>query len=166
MSLPCLPCRAAATAAVWTVETKALKARSPRGQRSPPSVAVRGGGARSMSTTDLVAFGCGRLRPRGGDRRCGTARPLKAAEMRLKTSGSAAGGSGAGGKGCPLGWGAEEAESCSVESALGGMASGWALSGAGLKLLPAVGGGENRSAPPPPGCADPILEALPWSVGG
>ena len=49
---------------------------------------------------DLVAFGCGRLRPRGGDRRCGIARLLKAAEMRPKTSGSDAGGADADGGGC------------------------------------------------------------------
>ena len=92
---------------------------------------------------DLVAFGCGRLRPRGGDRHHGTAQLLRAAEMRLKTSGSATGGSAASGKGCSVGRGAGEAgESRGVESALGGLASGWALSDAGLELFPAVGGGE------------------------
>ena len=108
------------------------------------SVAVWGGGAWSMSTMDLEAFGCGRLRPRGGDRHHGTARQLKATEMWLKTSGSAAGASAAGGKGCPVGWGVGEAESRGVDNALGGLASGWALSGARLKLFPVVGGGGER----------------------
>ena len=56
-----------------------------------------------MSAMDLVAFGCGHLRPRGGDRRRGTARLLRAAEMRPKTSGSDAGGSAAGGGGYSAG---------------------------------------------------------------
>ena len=43
------------------------------------SAAVRGGRARSMSATDLVAFGWGHLRPLGVDRRRGTARLLRAA---------------------------------------------------------------------------------------
>ena len=50
-----------------------------------------GGGGGSMSAMTLAAFGCGRLRHRGGDRRRGTPRLPRAAEMRLKTSGSAAG---------------------------------------------------------------------------
>ena len=53
-----------------------------------------------MSAMDPVASGCGRLRPRGGDRRRGTVRLLRAAEMRLKTLGSDAGGSAAGRGGC------------------------------------------------------------------
>ena len=82
-----------------------LRVRSPRGQGSPPShrrlqSGGGGGGMRSMSAVDLVAFGCGRLRPRGGDRRRGTARLLRATEMRLKTSGSDAGGSATGRGGC------------------------------------------------------------------
>ena len=65
---------------------------------------------------DLVAFGWGCLRPRGGDRRRGTARLLRAAEMRLKISGSDAGGSaaGGGGRGVALvgtgGWGSPAAQ--------------------------------------------------------
>ena len=99
---------------------------------------------------DLVAFGCGRLRPRGGDQRRGTVRLLKAAEMRLKTSGSAAGGSAAGGRNCSAGHGAREAgESRGAGSALSGLVTGWALLGAGLMLSSVKGGGENRSAPPP-----------------
>ena len=49
-----------------------------------------------MSAIDLVAFGWGRLRLRGGDRRRGTAWLMRAAKMQLKTSGSHAGGSAAG----------------------------------------------------------------------
>ena len=128
------------------------------------SVGVREGGARCMSAMELVAFGCGRLRPRGGDRHCGKAWLLKAAEMWLKKLGSAAGGLAARGKGCSVGRGAGEAKSRGVGSALGGLSSGWALSGAGLEVFPAVGGGQNGSASPPPGYADPTLEALPWSV--
>ena len=116
------------------------------------SVAVQGGGgACSMSAMDLEAFSRGRLRPRGGDRRRGTVRLLRAAKMRRKTSGSAAGGSAGGGKGCSVGWGAGGAgESRGVGSALGGLASGWALSGAGLELSPAVGGGRTGQHPPLP----------------
>ena len=68
--------------------------------------AERGGGgcAQSMSAMDLVAFGWGRLRPWGGDRRHGTARLLRAAEMRLETLRSDAGGSAASG-GRLLFWG-------------------------------------------------------------
>ena len=50
-----------------------------------------------MSTTELVAFGWGRLRPLGGDRCRGMVRLLWAAEMRPKKSGSDAGGGGGGG---------------------------------------------------------------------
>ena len=57
-------------------------------------VAVRGGGG---SCAEHVCHG---PRGRGGDRRHGMARLLRAAEMLLKTSGSAAGGSVAGGRGC------------------------------------------------------------------
>ena len=61
----------------------------------PPaaSAAAQGGRGRkqSISATDLVAFGCGRLQPLGGDRRRGSARLLKAAEMRLRISGTDAG---------------------------------------------------------------------------
>ena len=60
-----------------------------------------------MSAIDLVAFGWGRLRPLGRDRRRGAARLLRAAEMRLKTSGSGAGSlaAGGGGGGCSSGEG-------------------------------------------------------------
>ena len=64
---------------------------SATGSEEPPlaaSAAARGGRAQSMSATDLVAFGWGRLRPLGGDRRRGTVRLLRAAKMRPKTSGS------------------------------------------------------------------------------
>ena len=47
--------------------------------------AARGGRTRSMSATDLVAFGCGHLRPLGGDSRRAEAHLLKAVEMRAKT---------------------------------------------------------------------------------
>ena len=109
---------------------------------------------------DLVAFGCGRLRPR--DRRRGTARLLGAAEMWLKTLGSAAGGSAAGGKGCSMGRGAGEAgESHGIEGALGGLAIGRALSGAGLELSPALGGGGGRTGQHPPLPAVLILHSQP-----
>ena len=94
--------RAAAAVTVWTGAAKALRAHPPLGQRSPPlaaSAAARGGRARSMSATDPVAFGWGRLRPLGGNRRRATARQLKAAEMQPKTSGSDASGAAAGGGG-------------------------------------------------------------------
>ena len=74
------------------------------GASAAPSAACGGGGgARSMSTTVLVVLGWGCRRSRGGDRLRGGARLLRAAEMRLKTSGSGAGslcrggGGGAGG---------------------------------------------------------------------
>ena len=76
---------------------KARGARLPRGQSPPPLASpVAGGGMSSMA---LVAFGCGRLHPWGGECRRSTARLLRAAEMRPKTSGSKAGGSVAGGGG-------------------------------------------------------------------
>ena len=61
-SLPCRPCRAAAVAAVWTGMAKAREARPPLGQRSSPpwrQPQREGGGGRtrSMSATNLVAFG-------------------------------------------------------------------------------------------------------------
>ena len=99
-SLPCLPCPVAAAAAVWNGVAKALRARPPLSQRSSPpaaSAAAQGGRARSMSATDLVAFGWGRLRPQCGDRRRGAARLWRAAEMRRKALGSDAGGGGGGG---------------------------------------------------------------------
>ena len=121
---------------------------------------------------DLVAFGCGRLRPPGGDQRRSTVRLLRAAEMRLKTLGSDAeaqppaggggggllyrGGRGGGGRGSPA---------CGAGSALGKSAAVWALAGAGPELSPEVGRGGNGSASTPPGCAGPILTALPWSAG-
>ena len=115
---------------------------------------------------DLVAFGCGRLRPQGGDRRRGTARLLRVAEMRLKASGSAAGGSAAGGRGCCAGHRAGEAgESRGAGSALSGLVIGWALLGAGLMLSSVKGGGENGLAPPPLGCADPTIAVLRHAGG-
>ena len=65
------------------------------------------GAAGNMPVADLVSVGGGRLRPWGGDRRRGILRLLKAAEMRQKTLGSAAGG---GGRHTELGVG-EEGES-------------------------------------------------------
>ena len=56
-------------------------------------------------------------------------------------------------------------EPCGAGGALGGQVSGWALAGAGPELPPAVVGGENGSATPPPGCARPTLTTLPWSAG-
>ena len=72
---------------------------------APPAACGGGGGggrARSMSATVLVALGWGRRRARGGDRRRGDARLLRAAEMRLKTCGSDAGGRSAGGGSCRI----------------------------------------------------------------
>ena len=56
---------------------------SATGSEEPPlaaSAAAQRGHALSMSATDLVAFGWGRLRPLGGDGRRGTARLLRAAK--------------------------------------------------------------------------------------
>ena len=61
---------------------KGAEGASATGSEEPPlaaSAAARGGRARSMSATDLVAFGWGRLCPLGEDRRRGTARLLRAA---------------------------------------------------------------------------------------
>ena len=125
-SLPCLPCRAAAATAVWTRVAEALRARPPLGHRSPPhaaSAAARGERVRSMSANDLVTFGWGRLRPLGGDRRRGTARLLRAAEIRQKTSGSdagslaAGGGGGGGGGGCSSAGGGGGRESPAARAA-------------------------------------------------
>ena len=55
-----------------------------------------GGGGGGMSSMDLVAFSCGRLCPRGGDRLRRMARLLRAAETRPKISRSEAGGQAAG----------------------------------------------------------------------
>ena len=101
--------------------TKALKACSPRGQRGPPPRPRLRCGGGGVSAVDLVAFGCGRLRPRGGDRRRSTARLLRAAEMRPKTSGSAPEGSGAGSKGCSTRRGAREAEEPSEAEEVGAL---------------------------------------------
>ena len=66
---------------------------------SAASSAARGGGgrARSMSATVMVALGWGRRRARGGERRRGGALLFRAAEMRLKISGSDGRGRSAGG---------------------------------------------------------------------
>ena len=96
---------------------------------------------------DLVTFGCGRLRPRGGDRRCSTAWLLRAAEMRRKTSGSDACG---GARSADPGGGGGGEEPFGIGSALGGLATGWVLSGASMELSLAVGAGENGSEPPLP----------------
>ena len=167
-SLLCLPYRATVAAAVWTEVAKARGARSPRGQSPPPpplasTVAEWGGGGRSMSAMDVVAFGCGRLGPGDGDRRRGTARLHRAAEMRPKTSGSDAGGSavGRGGGGGLLCWeGALWCRWCPQRASLW-MGAWWRRPGV------ASGGcwGENGSTIPPPGCAGPTLTALPWSAG-
>ena len=98
---------------------------------------------------DLVAFGCGRLRPRAGDRRPGTARLLGAAEMQLKTLGSAAAGSTAVGRGCSAGQGAGEAvpqrRQCPKQAGdrVGAL---WRWPPV---VFGGVWGGENGSAPPP-----------------
>ena len=56
-------------------------------------------------------------------------------------------------------------ESRGTGSALGGLVTGWVLSGAGLVVCSVEGGGGERvSTPPLPSCADPTLAALPWSV--
>ena len=95
-SLPCLPCHTTAVAAVW-IEGEGAGGVFATGSEAPPlasPAAVRwgeGGGGRSMSAMDLVAFGCGHLRPRGGYRCRGIAQLLRAT-LRPKTSGSDAGG--------------------------------------------------------------------------
>ena len=66
-----------------------------------PAACGGGGGERSMPATDLVAFGGSRRRTRGGDRRRGNPRLLRASEMRLKTS---RGDWGGGGSLCRGGW--------------------------------------------------------------
>ena len=105
-SLPCLPYRAAAAAAVWTGVAGAEGASQEELPPPAASAAARGGRARSMSATNPVAFSWGRLRPLGGDRRRGPARLWRAAEMRLKTSGSDTGGLAAGEEGGGGGGGA------------------------------------------------------------
>ena len=67
------------------------------------SAAARGGRARSMSATDLVAFGWGCIHPLGGDRRCGMARLRRAAKMWPKTSGSGGAGEPCGAGSAPVG---------------------------------------------------------------
>ena len=110
-----------------------------------------------MSAIDLVAFDWGRLRPLGGDRCRSAARLLRAAEMRLKTLGSDGGGGGVallgrGGKGDSRGTGGAPV----------GPEETSAPAGTGPELSsPAVGGGENGSAFPPPGCAGPSLTEPP-----
>ena len=68
-----------------------------------------GGGGRSMSAMDLSAFGCGRLRPRGGDCRHGYSGPPRCGEkhrgatpdVRPPAVGVALWGEGSGGRGSP-----------------------------------------------------------------
>ena len=143
------------------------------GLEEPPLAlpdAERGWGARSMSAMDLVAFGCGRLRPQGGDRRRGTARRLRAAEMRLKTSGSDAGGLAAdkGGGGVALqgeGGGAGGRRSPTAQEVpLAGRHQDGRLLAPARSCLRLLEGGEKKSASPPSGCAA-TLTALPWSSG-
>ena len=109
-----------------------------------------------MSAIDLVAFGCGRLRPRGGDRRRGTARLLRAAEMWLKTSGSDAGGLAAGEGDCSAGEGEGGAEEpCGAGSGLGGLGLGWRVrvprpqGRGGVRAQHLGGGGHWRDAGEP-----------------
>ena len=61
-------------------------------------------------------------------------------------------------------WGAGEPRGAG--SALGGSASRWALAGAGPELSPAVGGGEDRSASPPPVVWVPHSQPFPGQPGG
>ena len=105
-----------------------------------------------MSATDLVAFGSGRLRPLGGDRRRGNVRLLRAAEMRLKTSRSDAGAARRGAGSAPV-------ASAGTVAHVG--------IGPGLPSPPAVGGGEERvSFPPRPVAVVPHLLSPPGRPGG
>ena len=109
---------------------------------------------------DLLAFGCGRLRPQGGYHRRGTARLLRAAEMRPKTSGSEAGGSvagGGGGGGCCVGGGSLWRRWCSWRASLWmgarrrltGVASGGCSGGERVGCPPLPVGLVPRSLPSP-----------------
>ena len=90
-----------------------------------------------MSATDLVAFDLGRLRPLGGEGRRSAARLLRAAKMRLKTSGSGGGGGCSSGEG-----GGGLGESCGARGAPVGPEQTSAPAGTGPELWsPAVGGG-------------------------
>ena len=131
-SLPCWPCRAAAVAVVGTRMEKALRARPPLGQRIWWG---RGGRARSMSATDLVAFSYGRRRPHGGGgsspRQCAATQSCRDAaeivrERRWRV----------------LGAGGTPVDPVDAEAPAG--------TGPGLPCLPAVGGGEKGSTSPPP----------------
>ena len=107
-SLPCWPCVAAAAATVWTRMAAAPRAHPPLGKRRwPPRLRrspIVGGGGRAKH----VRYRPGGLwlrppsNPRGGG---SSPRLLRAAEMRLKTSGSNGGrrsAGGGGGGGVPL----------------------------------------------------------------
>ena len=145
---------------------------SATGSEEPPpaaSAAAREGRARSMSATDLVAFGWGRLRPLGGDRRRGTARLLRAAEMRPKTSGSDAGSPAAGGGGggaAHVGRGGRESPATRAAPLQGRENQRRPRAAArGCPPRPLVGG-ERVSAPPTqacwPSCAR--CKSLGWGI--
>ena len=121
-----------------------------------------------MSSIDLVAFDWGRLR----DRRHGAARLLRAAEMRLKTSGSdasgpAASGGGGGGLLCWGGGGGGEPRGAGgahvgTEETSAPAGTGPELSISGLK----VGGRTGPAPPPPPMCWPHTHRAPPGQPGG
>ena len=111
---------------------------------------------------DLVAFGCGRPHPQGVDQRRSTAQLLRASGMRLKTSGSNAGGlaAGVGGvsvqRGGRRGWRSSAAQE--------GPLACQHHDGRRPGVVP-IGWRAGKAASPPNGCGGPTLTALPLSAG-
>ena len=155
-----LPCCRRCGSVDW--DGGAAEGASAIGSEEPPptvSTAACGGGgrARSMSATDLVAFAKAAAEPAGGDRRRGNARLLKAAEMRLKTSGSDEGGRSAGGDG---GGGSRGADSAPVAPVVAEAEAG---TGPGPSSPPAGGGEKGSATPPHPLAVAPLPRVLPVS---
>ena len=118
----------------------------------------------------LTSFGWGRLRPLGGDRRHGAARLWRAAEMRLKTWGSDAGGpaaGGGGGGGGRQGRGGRRALRRGRRHCRAGRNSGARRHRPGV-VPPGRwwGGGERVSVPPSRTCCPLIYRAPPGQPGG
>ena len=143
---------------------EAQKALPPLGQMAlPPCLRTRGGRLRGTWLVQclgpLSECACG-----PGGRR-GKARPLKAAEMHPKTSGSVARDAANGGGGRPVEHAAGDGgEPCGAGGTWGGLVEEWA-SLAGLWLLSMLGGVENRLVPFPPNNREPTLAAPPPPPG-
>ena len=146
---------------------EARKARPPMGQMAlPPHVYGHGAGGCAKHGWHYSGGRCRRppVAPGGGGGGGVAAQPLRAAEMRPKTSGSVTRDAASEGGDCPAERGAGDGgEPCGAGGTWGESAEEWARSGAGLCLLSVGGGG---LAPSPHRILSPLSQPPPGQAGG